>query len=162
MVVEMTITFYLQPNPMLNQIKEAIFKKYKPEDQKGLFLSLLNGNKILLTSNGVIATDKPLGQLIDLLYNGIVAKHPETQTIIADIILDITPQNDVATLLSISPTDNGILMINKSDKKSGIMLPWTADIPDMKTALTKIKSKFGLSGDVEMYTFKTEKITIGK
>lgn len=147
---------------MLDAIKEAIYKKYKTEEQKWLFLSLLDGNKILLVSNGVIATDKPLGQLIDLLYNGIVAKHPETQIIIADIILDIIPQNDIATLLSISPTDNGILMINKSDKKSGVMLPWTADIPDMKTALTKIKTKFGLSGDVEMYTFKTEKINISK
>ena len=108
---------------MLDAIKEAIYKKYKTEEQKGLFFSLLDGNKILLASNGVIATDKPLGQLIDLLYNGIVAKHPETQIIIADIILDIIPQNDIATLLSISPTDNGILMINKSDKKSGVMLP---------------------------------------
>jgi hypothetical protein len=42
------------------------------------------------------------------------------------------------------------------------MLPWTPDIPDMKTAISKIKAKFGLSGDVEMYTFKTEKITISK
>lgn len=152
----------IPPMPTLEAIKTAIFQTYKKEDQKGMFFSLLDGNQILLASNGVVATDKPLDQLIDILYHGIVDKHLETQTVIADIILDIIPQTDVAALLSLSPTDNGILMINKSDKKSGIMLPWTAEVPDMKTALTKIKAKFGLAGDVEMYTFKTGKITITK
>ena len=146
----------------LEQITAEVFKKYKKEDQKGLFLSLLDGNKNLLASNGVVATDKPLDQLIDILYHGIVEKYPMTETIFADIILDVTQQTDVAVLLSISPIDNGILMVNKAEKKSGIMLPWTADVPDMKTALNKIKAKFGLSGDVEMYTFTTNKIMIGK
>ncbi len=147
---------------MLDAIKEAIYKKYKPEENRAIFLSLFDANKNLLVSNGVITTDKTLDQIVTILYNAIVAKHPETQTITADIVTETTLQNDVATLLSISPTNNGVVILDKSDKKSGVMLPWTPDIPDMKTAISKIKAKFGLSGDVEMYTFKTEKITINK
>lgn len=147
---------------MLDAIKTAIYKKYKPEENRAIFLSLFDANKNLLVSNGVITTDKTLDQIITILYNAIVAKHPETQIITADIVTETTLQNDVATLLSISPTDNGVVILDKADKKSGVMLPGTPDIPDMKTAISKIKAKFGLSGDVEMYTFKTEKISISK
>lgn len=147
---------------MLDAIKTAIYKKYKPEENRAIFLSLFDANKNLLVSNGVITTDKTLDQIITILYNAIVAKHPETQIITADIVTETTLQNDVSTLLGISPTDNGVVILDKGDKKSGVMLPGTPDIPDMKTAISKIKAKFGLSGDVEMYTFKTEKISISK
>jgi hypothetical protein len=63
-------------------------------------------------------------------------------------------------LLNISVADNGIFMIDKNGEKSGVMLPWTAEAKDMKSALGLIKQKFWLSGDVEIYTFKTEKFTI--
>ena len=147
---------------MLEQIKAAVFAKYKPEENRAIFLSLFDANKNLLVSNGVITTDKTLGQLIDILYNAIVTKHPETQSIVVDIVTETTLQNDVATLLSLSPTDNGLVILDKGDKKSGVILPGTAGITDMKTAIAKTKAKFGLSGEVEMYTFKTEKITITK
>lgn len=147
---------------MLDQIKAAIFAKYKAEENRAIFLSLFDTNKNLLVSNGVITTDKPLSQLIDILYTAIVTKHPETQSIVVDIVTETTLQNDVATLLSLSPMENGLVILDKSDKKSGVILPWTTGITDMKTAITKTKEKFGLSGDVEMYTFKTEKITISK
>lgn len=147
---------------MLDQIKAAIFAKYKPEENRAIFLSLFDANKNILVSNGVITTDKTLDQIITILYNAIVAKHPETEVITADIVTETTLQNDVTTLLGISPTDNGIVILDKGDKKSGVMLPGTSDIPDMKTAIAKIKAKFSLSGDAEIYTFKTEKITISK
>ena len=98
---------------MLEALKTVIFKSYKAEDQKCIFLSLFDGNKNLLASNGVISTDKPLGQIIDILYNGIVAKHPETTTIVADIVTEITPQTDVATLLGLSTAENGVVIVDK-------------------------------------------------
>ena len=147
---------------MLETIKKAVFAKYKAEENKAIFLSLFDANKNLLVSNGVITTDKTLGQIIDILYTAIVTKHPETQSIVVDIVTETTLQNDVATLLSLSPTDNGLVILDKGDKKSGVILPGTTVITDMKTAITKTKEKFGLSGDVEMYTFKTEKIMITK
>jgi len=107
----------------LEQIKSEVFKKYKPEENRAIFLSLFDANQNLLVSNGVISTDKTLDQIITILYNAIVAKHPETQNIVADLVTETTPQNDVATLLSISPTDNGVLILDKGDKKSGVMLP---------------------------------------
>ena len=146
----------------LEQVKWEVLKKYKAEDQKCIFLSLFDGNKNLLASNGVISTDKPLGQIIDILYNGIVAKHPETTTIVADIVTEITPQTDVATLLGLSTAENGVVIVDKWDRKSGVMIPGTTGIADMKTALSKIKEKYGLAGDVEMYTFRTDKIAITK
>lgn len=148
--------------PTLDQVKAAIFAKYKPEEVRAIFLSLFDANKTLLFSNGVISTDKTLGQIVEILYNAIVAKHPETQTVIVDVVLETTVQTDVATLLALPTIENGVVMIDKIDRKSGVMIPGTDGIPDMKTALTKIKEKFGLAGDVEMYTFKTDKITINK
>jgi uncharacterized membrane protein len=108
---------------MLDTIKEAIYKKYKPEENRAIFLSLFDANKNLLVSNGVITTDKTLDQIITILYNAIVAKHPETEVITADIVTETTLQNNVATLLGISPTDNGVVILDKADKKSGVMLP---------------------------------------
>lgn len=145
---------------MLTDIKTNIFTKYKKEDIKGLFVTLYDKNNVMLASNGVIQTDKPLGQLIDILYHGIVEKFPTTQTLVAEVVQELTPQNDVPLLMTISLVDNGIFMISKEGDKSGVMLPGTAEAKDMKTALTMIKQKFWLSGDVEIYTFKTEKFTV--
>ncbi len=145
---------------MLEQLKTAIFKTHKKEEIHWLFVTLRDANNVMLASNGVVQTDKHLDQLIDILYHGIVEKYPTAQTLVVDIIGELVLQNDAAKLVATSPTDNGIFVMERLGGKSGVMLPWTAEAKDMKTALTMIKQKFWLGGDVEIYTFKTEKFTI--
>lgn len=104
-------------------IKKAIFAKYKPEETKGMFVSLFDEQKNLLASNGVLATDKPLDQLIDILENGIISKYPAAKTADIFIIQDVVSQTDVAKLMTVPPEKNGIFMIQKDGQKSGVMLP---------------------------------------
>jgi hypothetical protein len=84
---------------------------------------LQDANNAILASNGVVQTDKPLDQLIDILYHGIVEKYPTAKTVVAEIIQELMPQTDVPALMNISVADNGIFMIDKNGEKSGVMLP---------------------------------------
>ncbi|MEI6775140.1 MAG: hypothetical protein WCL18_10645 [bacterium] len=40
-------------------------------------------------------------------------------------------------------------------------MPNTKGVVDIKSALTLIKQKYGISGNVSMYSFRTERITVG-
>lgn len=145
---------------MLETIKTKILEKYKADEKRGLFFSLFDENNTLLTSNGVLATDKPLDQLIDLLYHGIVEKYPNCTYIVADFPWTLKLQKDAATLLNSSVTEQGICLISSDDTKSGVLLPGTPGIIDMKTAIGLVKEKFGLTGNVQIYTFTSDKIMI--
>ena len=145
---------------MLENIKTKILEKYKADEKRGLFLSLFDVNNTLLTSNGVLSTDKPLDQLIDLLYHGIVEKYPTCTYIIADFPGTLNLQNDATILLNSSVLEQGICLISPDDTKSGVLLPGTPGVTDMKTAITLVKEKFGLMGNVQIYTFTSDKIMI--
>jgi len=145
---------------MLETIKTKILEKYKPDEKRGLFLSLFDKDNLLLTSNGVLSTDKPLDQLIDLLYHGIVEKYPNCTYIVADFPGALKLQKDAATLLKSSVVEQGICLISSDDTKSGVLLPGTPGVNDMKTAITLVKEKFGLTGNVQIYTFPSDKIMI--
>jgi hypothetical protein len=69
-------------------------------------------------------------------------------------------QKDAATLLKSSVVEQGICLISSDDTKSGVLLPGTPGVNDMKTAITLVKEKFGLTGNVQIYTFASDKIMI--
>jgi hypothetical protein len=54
---------------MLEKIKSELFKKYKNDDNRGLFFSLFDSQNKLLLSNGVMKTDQNMEKLVDTLYN---------------------------------------------------------------------------------------------
>lgn len=145
---------------MLETVKSKILEKYKTDEKRGLFFSLFDVNNTLLTSNGVLATDKPLDQLIDLLYHGIVEKYPTCTYMIADFPGTLTLQKDATTLLNSSVAQQGICLISSDNTKSGVLLPGTPGVTDMKTAITLVKEKFNLTWDVQIYTFTSDKIMI--
>lgn len=147
---------------MLEQIKTTLTKHCKPEEKKWLFFSLFDINGKLLASNGVVETDKNTQELTDLIYNNLLIKHDHTtKTIVIDIIQSYIQETDVNKLLALPTKDYGIFLVNNETKKSWVILPNTKGVNDIKSALTTIKQKYGISGNVSMYSFRTERITIG-
>ena len=108
---------------MLEEIKLNIFKTHKPDEKIGLFLTLLDEKNTILTSSGVMETDKPLQELITILYNGIVQKHPSCKHIVAEVPSTLTLQKDAEQLLNLSVTEYGICLVSPETQKSGVLLP---------------------------------------
>jgi hypothetical protein len=99
--------------------------------------------------------------LTDLIYNGLLAKHEKsTKTVVIDIIQSYIQETDINKLLSLPTKDYGIFLINAETKTSGAILPNTKGVNDVKTALGLIKQKYGISGNVSMYSFRTERVSI--
>jgi len=145
---------------MLEQIKEMIAKKYKMEDSKGLFFSVFDEKNTLLLSNWVLETDKPLGQLVELLYHWLVEKQPTAKKIVADIITEQHIEADMQKILGLSAVENWICAINNETKKSGIILPNTAGIATAKDALIAIKAKYQISWNISIIVFKTDRLAM--
>ena len=143
---------------MLEKIKQKLLEFYHKEDKFWLFFSLFDVQNKLLISNGVVTTDKPLEELIDILYHAFLEKQANAHIIVIDIIKEIQVQPDIQKLLTLSAKDYGIFAINKETNISGIVLPDTAGVPDIKTALWLLKQKYNLSGNVEISTFTTRRI----
>ena len=57
----------------------------------------------------------------------------------------------------LSTKEYGVFIINNTDKKSGLLLPNLSEVVDVKTALGLIEQKYGVSGDVLIYVFKTDR-----
>lgn len=145
---------------MLELIKKTLYQYIKPDSITGLFFSLLDAQGTLMISNGVITTDKPAEQLIQIIYNGILSQHPGAKTVVCDIVNTLEEQQDTVKLLAFSPKEYGLAMSTVDNAKSGVILPDTSGVSDMKTALLSLKQKYQVTGNVIMYTFKTQRIVI--
>jgi len=147
---------------MLEQIKTELTKHCKPEENKWLFFSIFDVNGKILASHGTVETDKNINWLTDLIYNGLLVKHKHTTKIIViDIVQSYIQETDINKLISLPTKDYGVFLVNNETKKSWAILPNTKWINDVKTALWLIKQKYGISGNVSMYSFRTERVTIG-
>ncbi len=148
---------------MLEQIKTKLLSFYNKTDKIWLFFSLFDVNNNLILSNGVLTTDKTLTELIEILYHALLKNVEKNVSIITiDIVKEIQIQQDIQKLLTLSPKDYGIFVINKQTNISGIVLPNTQWIIDIKWALALIKQKYGLGGNVEISTFTTRRIAFKK
>lgn len=147
---------------MLEQIKTELARHCKPEEKKGLFFSLYDVNGKILASHGTVETDKPINELTDLIYNGLLAKHDHTtKTIVIDIIENYFQEQDINKALTLPTKDYGLFLVNNETKQSGAILPNTKGVNDIKTALSLIKQKYGISGNVSIYSFRTQRVSIG-
>jgi len=146
---------------MLEHIKQAVYIVIKPEAIVGLFFSAFDHQGILIISHGVVSTDKPAEQLINLVYNGIFAPHASKTAMIAcDIVTSIKQEDNTDALLAYNPEQYGLIMATLDNSKSGVILPHTAGVSDMKSAILYIKSKYTISGNVTMSVFTTQRIII--
>ena len=148
---------------MLEEIKKLIYTKYGANDKVWLFFSLFDEKNVLIASNGVLETDKPLDALIDLLYTGMIKKQElKAKNLIFDVVTSLQPQSDVSAFLKLSPKEYGILLTATTDGKSGVLLPDTKGIDTMQQALSAIKQKYQLSGNVAISTFQTERLVLSR
>ena len=145
---------------MIEKIKSELFKKYKNDDIKWMFFSLFDKKNNLLFSNGVLETDKTMDKLIDTLYHGLMDKITWVKDIVIDIVLNYQQEKDLKKILSYSPKDYWFFLISIDWSKTGVLLPDTKWVTDIKQALSYIKQKNWISGNVEIYTFNTDRIVV--
>jgi len=143
---------------MLEKIKTKLLEFYHKEDKIWLFFSLFDKSNNLILSNGVLTTDKTLPDLIEIIYHAILEKQQWAHIVAIDVVKEIQAQPDIQKLLWLSSKDYGIFAINKETNSSWVILPDTQWIIDTKTALWILKQKYGLSGNVEIFTFTTRRI----
>ena len=148
---------------MLDRIKNTIFEKFWSEEKKWVFFSGYDSAKNLLFSHGVVHTDKSLRNVLEDVYKTHVqARLDEARYLAIDVMLDIieiTNQDDIRDL---SPKEFGFLVVDKEDETTGIMLPNTTWVDDVKTVLYTIKQKYGIHGKVTIYAFRTERFVVAK
>lgn len=143
---------------MIETIKTSIFKKYKKDDIKWLFFSVFNEQWELLMSNWVVYTDKALEELIDLLYQGLIKKHTNVGSIVADVVLETVELKTPQEIQTISPKDFWIVLSDWS--KSGVLLPNTKWVHNIQEWLKLIKEKNDLWNNVQVVKFKTDRFII--
>jgi hypothetical protein len=147
------------PTPMLEIIKTKLLDFYDKKDKLWLFFSLFDKDNNLIVSHGVLTTDKPIPELVDILYHAILEKHEkETYIITIDIVKEIQAQPDIQKLLTLSSKEYGIFVINKQTNISGVMLPDIKGVKDIKDAISALKIKYGLGGNVEVSSFTTRRM----
>jgi len=143
---------------MFETIKKSIFQKYKKNDIRWVFFSIFDEQWALLMSNWVVYTDKALEELINLLYQGLISRHTNIKTIIADIVLETTEIKSPQEIQTISPKDFGILLSDGT--KSGVLLPNTKWVNNIQDWLKIIKEKNDLWNNVQVVKFKTDRFAI--
>lgn len=146
---------------MLEKIKTKLFEKYKKEESKWLFFSLFDKDGNVLTSTGVLQTDKNMNDLVEIISAGILDKEKWAVSVAVDVVLEVTQESDMNKLMWISTKDYGVFLINNETQKSWIILPNMKWVNDVKTALGLIKQKYQVSGNVMIYVFKTDRIAFG-
>ena len=148
---------------MLEEIKNLIYSKYKAEDKIWLFFSLFDDKWNLITSNWVLTTDKPLEEMINLLYNWIIKKQEaKAKHVIIDIVNEITEQKDVNAFLQMDPKTNWVLLAETKWEKTWVMLPNVKWITSMKQAIAWIKSKYQLQWDATISTFTVTELILNR
>lgn len=144
---------------MLELIKTKLLSFYDKTDKLWLFFSLFDANNNLLLSNWVLITNKPLPELVEIIYHALLSKvEKQTKAIAIDIVKEINLQPDIQKLLTFSTKEYWIFVINKQTNISGVVLPDTEWIADIRWALALLKQKYGLSGNVEISSFTTRRI----
>lgn len=128
---------------MLDQLKTKLWKKYKKTDHRGVFFSAFGANGVLLSSHGVIETDKSMEDLLDTLWQGLFASfQTQIKVLTADIVLDSYHETDPQKLLSLSPKTHGLFLTTQDGSQSAVLLPGTTGIADMKHGLYVLKQKY--------------------
>jgi len=145
---------------MLEQIKKTLTTRYKLDDTKGIFLSVFNKKGDLLTSQGVLHTDKQLDSVVEKLYKWFAEDELKNIGLITiDIVTSLFEETNIGKIPTTSVKQYGFYMIDGSNK-SGVILPNTKWIADAKNALFVMKQKYGISGKVKVFLFTTDRMIV--
>lgn len=145
---------------MLDEIKKVITTRYKLDDIKGVFLSAFDKKWNLLSSQGVLQTDKDLGSVSEKLYKSFAEDMiKQTWLITIDIVTSFFEETNITKIPLTSVKQYGFYVIDASNK-SGVILPNTKGIADAKNALYVIKQKYGITGKVKIFLFTTDRMIV--
>ena len=148
---------------MIEAIKKAIFTQFNPEEKKWVFLSWFDESKKLHVSQWVVDTDKPLREVVELLYNEHIKPWLKAlQYISVDVVAEIIEIQDPNELREMSPEEFGLIIIDQEDDTTWVILPNTSWIVDMKWALYQIKQKYWIHWKADIAVFRTERIILSK
>ena len=146
---------------MIEQIKTQLAQSINIQNKTGVFFSAFDGQGKLLASNWVIKTDRPLENIIESFYNGILKKIEwQTKSIIFDIVEEIRLQNDPNVLVKLPLDQYGLFLVEWDGQNSWVLLPNTQWITKIQDALWAIKKKYNLKNQVSVFVFKTKKILV--
>lgn len=145
---------------MLEQIKKTVSTRYKLDDTKGVFVSVFDKNWNLMTSQGVLHTDKTLDAVLEKLYKGFAEDMLKSIGLITvDIVTSLFEETNISKIPLTSVKQYGFYVID-STNKSGVVLPNTKWIADAKNSLFLIKQKYGISGKVKVFLFTTDRMLV--
>jgi hypothetical protein len=108
-----------------------------------------------------LKTDKNMDNLVDTLYYGLMDKISWVKTVVVDIVLSYDKETDLQKLLWYDVKQYWFCLICVNDKKTWAVLPDTKWIIDAKQALWYIKQKNWISWNLEIYSFKTDRLVLG-
>jgi hypothetical protein len=141
-------------------LKNVLFVGYKPQDIVSFFVSLYDEKDVLLASQWLLSSTKPLAESLDLMMRWVLQQYEaKTHMLVVDVIADVQEEPDITALLARSPTEYGVCLADEDGAKSGVLLPGTAGIKDMKQAIQVCQQKNQLSGKVVLYSFRTKRST---
>lgn len=145
---------------MLEQIKKTLTTRYKLDDTKGVFLSVFDKKGNLLTSQGVLHTDKTLDSVVEKLYKGFAEDMLKNIGLITiDIVTSLFEETNISKIPTTSVKQYGFYVID-GNNKSGVVLPNTKWVADAKNALFVLKQKYGISGKVKVFLFTTDRMIV--
>ncbi|MBS8122544.1 hypothetical protein [Candidatus Vampirococcus lugosii] len=145
---------------MLDKIHNKLFRNYGKSEKKGIFLSGIDKDGNTIFSNGVIKTDENLFDTVNLLYENFVEPEEDVKYIVIDVVDKIQELNEAEQIFGTNVSKNGFLIICENTNESGLILPSIENVADAKHAISLVKNKCELSGDVEIYSFTTKKILV--
>ena len=149
---------------MLSAIRKNVFAEFKKSDIHWAFLSIFDKNNNLLMSNGSIMTDKNLNSFIETLYKWTMQEHEKKiDLVVCDIVTDINQETDMQKIISTDMSEFGVFIWTIDSTASGVILPNTEGIADMKQALSILRKKHSwITGNINVSLFKTRRIVCYK
>ncbi|MBU0625892.1 hypothetical protein KKG31_06185 [Patescibacteria group bacterium] len=60
---------------------------------------MLDKDGKLLASTGVLDTDKPLGELVDIVYAGLLDKEKGVVTVVVDVVTSVEQETDMQKMM---------------------------------------------------------------
>lgn len=146
---------------MLETIKAQISQHYSLDEQKWIFFSCFDTNNNLISSHGVLVTNKSLWTVIDMIYHGIIEPQKDyISHIICDIVLNTQLLNTMDEISKVNITTHWLSISTIDYTKSGVILPNTVGIWSLTQMIQVIKEKNKIEGNVVMYAFESTKISI--
>lgn len=145
----------------LDPLKKKIFLDVHPTDKRGFFLSTFNQDGVLISSRGLLETDKNIELLCQQLEKDLEKDFSQCFFLVGDLVTELRQEKNLEQLEMHSPKDVGIALYSSDTGETAVLLPSTEGVADMKNALFVIKKRHPhLTGKVQIFLFKTKRYTV--